>query len=656
MRCLRELREAAASRGTWVVATSLALLIPMWVVGLLDAVLNSGRLARFGIQPRDLDGAWGILLAPLLHANLSHLVANTVALLLLGGLVATLGRREWLTVTAVGWLGSGVGVWVLGRPASHIGASGLAFAFLGFLLLRGWYQRSAGSVVLSLGVYWLFGEALRDTLPFTTDPGISWEGHLFGLLSGVGAAALLREQQPRENVPATSLLLSLLALPCLPLLSGGCDGSVELKVKEHELDMWSTPGGDGWLINFVGIKGHATDVVVRFGDSREETYRRPSFQLPKDIKGPIDIWLLEYKLNGKIHRGPFRFRFDPKQAYVRTAKDVLDMLRTEWVTWRRYPEARDSVQTAVLTSHTCGIKRVEYGFGKQPEMDLPMPPCLGPESALGYSDLSFFANEKEHIVLRITFADGEQTPVRKFPNPNYAPDDPTFQVVVAVRQILEDVLSTCTTASDPKACRTAARRPDLAQGDLRLRKGFERVDIRRYCVTDNYARLRAAVRYEDDAEGTIVSSFVRTVEGTWALGKVIDWDEFFWSHDTSDLCAEVPFSVPKHAKKEIFPLTPRWKTSSAGVHLSLPGLSKWRCALEAVEFMSPGDTSPPRIVRPTCWTKAGWSVAEDDIAATLPRSDLDVVVSLRFADGSFAHPVSLKRPIRARLTAPQPTQ
>jgi hypothetical protein len=453
---------------------------------------------------------------------------------------------------------------------------------------------------------------------------------------------------------APALVLSLLALPCLPLLQGGCESSMEVEIKEHGLEMWSTPSSGGWLINFVGIKGHATDVVVRFGDSRQETYRSPSFQLPTDIKGPIDIWLLEYKLAGRVHRGPFRFRFDPSQAHVKTAKDALDMLRTQWVTWRRYPATRDTLQTGFLSQHTCGIEKIEYGFGKEPEMVLPMPSCGG--SPPGYTDLGFLANEKEHVVLRITFADGETTPVRKFPNPNYTPNDPTFQAVVAAQDVLEEVLTSCTADSGVKACRTAARRPDLGAGEISMRKGFESTEIKSYCVTDNYAWLKTDVHYEGGVYGTIFSSFLRTVDGTWAAGEVFDEEEFAQEHDWTDPCAQVPFSDPKQAKKAVHPLSSQWTTSSEGVHLSLPSLSRWRCAIEAVEFTSPGDTSPPGTVHPTCWTTTGWSVSADDIATTVPLSDLDVVVRLRFTDGSSARPVSLKRPSTARRTNPLPAE
>ena len=192
MKHLRSILKASKTRGRRALFFSMALLTPMWLVHALDAALLPGTLARYGLRPRDLDAGWGILAAPLLHANLPHLAANSLGLFLLGGLVAAVGRREWVLVTALGWLGGGLGVWILGRPAVHIGASGLVYAFLGFLLLRGWYQRNLGSIALSATIYWAFGEALTGMIPFTTDPAISWEGHLFGFISGVAAAALLR--------------------------------------------------------------------------------------------------------------------------------------------------------------------------------------------------------------------------------------------------------------------------------------------------------------------------------------------------------------------------------------------------------------------------------------------------------------------------------
>ena len=196
---LASLRRAAKR----VATTSLLLVAPMWALEFVDALVLRGGLDRFGVVPRDIVGAWGVLFAPLLHGGFAHLASNTIGLLVFGGLVAAIGRREWLCVVALGWLGAGAGVWLLGRPGMHIGASGVAFALFGFLLLRGWYQRSLGAVSLSLAVLWGFGELLWGMVPLAAGHGISWEGHLFGFLAGAGCALRLSKRQPTQEARAS---------------------------------------------------------------------------------------------------------------------------------------------------------------------------------------------------------------------------------------------------------------------------------------------------------------------------------------------------------------------------------------------------------------------------------------------------------------------
>ena len=154
-------------------------------------VALGGALLKFGIIPRTTDGLIGILVAPFLHANLNHLVANTVPFLLFGWLVMLRDRRHFAVVTLLAMLGSGLLSWTLGAPNSiHIGASGVVFGYFGFLLLAGWYARSAGSIAISLLVGVLWGGTVLGVLPGT--PGISWQGHLGGFLGGVLAARRYR--------------------------------------------------------------------------------------------------------------------------------------------------------------------------------------------------------------------------------------------------------------------------------------------------------------------------------------------------------------------------------------------------------------------------------------------------------------------------------
>ena len=162
----------------------------VWVAFGVNMLLG-GALLRFGIVPRTGDGLIGMFAAPFLHANLAHLTANTVSFLLFGWLVMLRDRRHFGVVTLMAMLGSGLLSWTLGAPGSvHIGASGVVFGYFGFLLLAGFYARSAGSILLSLAVAVLWGGTVFGVLPGT--PGISWQGHLGGFIGGVLAARRFR--------------------------------------------------------------------------------------------------------------------------------------------------------------------------------------------------------------------------------------------------------------------------------------------------------------------------------------------------------------------------------------------------------------------------------------------------------------------------------
>ncbi|MEQ9666915.1 rhomboid family intramembrane serine protease [Coleofasciculus sp. G2-EDA-02] len=165
----------------------------MWVLELIDLIIFQGALDRHGISPRQIIGLRGILFAPFLHGDLGHLIANTIPFLTLGWFVMLQETSDFFIVTAITMVVSGLGVWLIGSPAVHIGASGLVFGYLGFLLLRGYFQRNVPSILLSLIVGFLYGGAIWGILP--TVPGVSWEGHLFGFIGGIIAARLLSERK-----------------------------------------------------------------------------------------------------------------------------------------------------------------------------------------------------------------------------------------------------------------------------------------------------------------------------------------------------------------------------------------------------------------------------------------------------------------------------
>jgi membrane associated rhomboid family serine protease len=158
----------------------------LYVVELVDT-LDRNRLDGYGIRPREVDGLDGIVFAPLLHHGWAHLAANTVPLLVFGFLILLAGVARWVAVTAVVWVVGGVGTWVTGQPHSlHLGASVLAFGWLVYLLLRGIFARDAAQVALGAILLFLYGGVLYGVLP--GQPGISWQGHLFGALGGALAA------------------------------------------------------------------------------------------------------------------------------------------------------------------------------------------------------------------------------------------------------------------------------------------------------------------------------------------------------------------------------------------------------------------------------------------------------------------------------------
>lgn len=171
-----------------------------WIVSLVNILILGNGLGRLlGILPRKLIGLLGIVFSPLLHRDIGHLIANTVPFLVLGWLV--LLQRElpsggengvenggdFYAITATILLIGGFGTWLLGREAIHLGASGLIFGYIGFLLVQGYVGPTALTIGLALIVFMIYGSQLRGMLPSANEERVSWEGHLFGFIGGIVA-------------------------------------------------------------------------------------------------------------------------------------------------------------------------------------------------------------------------------------------------------------------------------------------------------------------------------------------------------------------------------------------------------------------------------------------------------------------------------------
>ncbi|WP_051218317.1 rhomboid family intramembrane serine protease [Nocardioides insulae] len=184
-----ETRTAADVRRSGLIALGVMVLV-MWVAEVVDILLDHRLDYRRGIEPREADGLDGIVFAPFLHADFAHLIGNTVPFLILGAAIAWYGAARLLTVTAVIALVAGLGTWLLGAPGTvHIGASSLVFGYAGYLVSRGVFSRRVGQIVLGAAVLLIWGGTLLTG--FVPQTGVSWQGHLFGAIGGVLAAALL---------------------------------------------------------------------------------------------------------------------------------------------------------------------------------------------------------------------------------------------------------------------------------------------------------------------------------------------------------------------------------------------------------------------------------------------------------------------------------
>ena len=163
-------------------ATLLGCLTFVWAVSLYGLYVDERLVYALSLVPRRVDGLPGILSAPLVHGSFAHLVANTVPLLILGGMVAVRGAAYYLAMTLGIVVVGGLALWALGRNAAHVGASGVIFGYFGLLVARGYYERSLQSIAVSVVVVVVYGGMIAGVLP--QGERVSWEGHLFGLVAG----------------------------------------------------------------------------------------------------------------------------------------------------------------------------------------------------------------------------------------------------------------------------------------------------------------------------------------------------------------------------------------------------------------------------------------------------------------------------------------
>jgi membrane associated rhomboid family serine protease len=164
-----------------VIMTGLAGIL--WAIEILN-LINNYSLNRFGLKPRRLDGLDGIVTMPFLHAGVGHLFANTFPFIIIGWMVLIGGVREFVWATVIIVIGGGVATWVVGPSAIVVGASGLVFGWLAYLLARAYFARKAMWIIAAIFALFFFGGLFGGLLP-NVHSEVAWQAHVCGFAAGI---------------------------------------------------------------------------------------------------------------------------------------------------------------------------------------------------------------------------------------------------------------------------------------------------------------------------------------------------------------------------------------------------------------------------------------------------------------------------------------
>lgn len=183
----------------------------LWMIQIVNAAQHYS-LDRFGLRPRRIDGLWGIVTEPFLHASYGHLFSNTVPLIGVGWVLLLSGLRIWLLVSALVLVLGGLAAWLLAPSGVIVGASALVFGWLGYLIARAYFSRKLRWIVVAVIMLLTFGTLLNGLLP-SFDSNVSWQSHACGFVAGILAGAMLHPRRagppkapkpPRPTSPAVS--------------------------------------------------------------------------------------------------------------------------------------------------------------------------------------------------------------------------------------------------------------------------------------------------------------------------------------------------------------------------------------------------------------------------------------------------------------------
>lgn len=168
----------------------------LWIIKIIELVLDVS-FVEYGLYPLKTENLYGIITSPLIHSDPAHLLANTIPIIILGTGIFYFYRSISFKVVILIYLISGLWLWFGGRPAYHIGASGLIYGFASFLFLSGIIRKYVPLMAISLLIAFLYGGLIWGIMPIDTK--ISWEGHLYGGIAGLVVALFYKKQGPQRK-------------------------------------------------------------------------------------------------------------------------------------------------------------------------------------------------------------------------------------------------------------------------------------------------------------------------------------------------------------------------------------------------------------------------------------------------------------------------
>jgi membrane associated rhomboid family serine protease len=171
----------------------------LWAIHIV-ASIGHYELGFLGVYPLRWSGLVGIITSPLVHSDYSHLISNSIPLLILGSALFYFYRDLALRIFFWIYLLTGFWVWIAARPAYHVGASGVVYGLATFIFVSGLIRKNTGLLAVALVVVFLYGSLVWGIFPeFFPEKNISWESHLLGMVAGVILAVYYRNEGPQRK-------------------------------------------------------------------------------------------------------------------------------------------------------------------------------------------------------------------------------------------------------------------------------------------------------------------------------------------------------------------------------------------------------------------------------------------------------------------------